>query len=483
MSFMQKISEYLDILIENQNMTNDEALKNLANEKDYLLILKPIIDIFEQNPNISYEEIQKILYSGSKIAELIKTLVHKKELTPGLVLDFGTANTRHMLAYGLKQEFEILNNCKVWNPQEISYNTIFDLASTSKIFTCIAILKLMEEKQLDLFSPVTNYVPEFQNLKDVTIFDLLKFNVHLETRVRVDTAKSKEEAERILFSTFVTPKQEIYNAYTDIGAMILRFVVERVSHLPFSEFIQTITQEIGMTDTYLNVPLEQLSRVASENFSTVIDAHGNPLINTDNIPGTVHDSKAIAMGHHDGIAPGHAGYFSTAHDMILLAQALINNTILKKETVNTITENIVGKKLANDDYSWYYGSLVYTKQPTLGKYSVYSKMSGKTFMSPGFAGTLLYVDPLNKISLFLGSNRLHNRIYKIHHEQTKNILVDNETGKKYFNYANGSSQVISTDFTLEREELVKKALDLALQYRFLDFLFIDEKEMSLTRFK
>ena len=40
-----KIKEYLDILIENQNMTNDEALKNLASEKDYLLILKPIIDI------------------------------------------------------------------------------------------------------------------------------------------------------------------------------------------------------------------------------------------------------------------------------------------------------------------------------------------------------------------------------------------------------------------------------------------------------
>ena len=37
MSFMQKIREYLDILIENQNMTNDEALKNLASEKDYLL--------------------------------------------------------------------------------------------------------------------------------------------------------------------------------------------------------------------------------------------------------------------------------------------------------------------------------------------------------------------------------------------------------------------------------------------------------------
>ena len=143
MSFMQKIREYLDILIENQNMTNDEALKNLASEKDYLLILKPIIEIFEQNPDITYEEMQKLLYMQSDINGLIKELVSKLELTPGLVLDFGTLNTRHMLAYGLKQEFEVLNNCKVLNPQEISYNTIFDLASTSKIFTCIAVLKLI----------------------------------------------------------------------------------------------------------------------------------------------------------------------------------------------------------------------------------------------------------------------------------------------------------------------------------------------------
>ena len=67
MSFMQKIREYLDILIENQNMTNDEALKNLASEKDYLLLLKPIIEIFEQNI-----EIRRFLLTKCSMCAIMK---------------------------------------------------------------------------------------------------------------------------------------------------------------------------------------------------------------------------------------------------------------------------------------------------------------------------------------------------------------------------------------------------------------------------
>lgn len=477
------IKEYIEELINNQNNTNDEVLKNQTTTKEYLELIKPAIELIYKDPNISFVDLKNTLIEESGIKATIKDIIHNKGLTPGLVLNFGTMETRDEFVYGLKQEWEILNNNKVFNPLEMKSNTIFDLASTSKIFTSLAILKLMEDNLLDLSDPITKYAPNFKNLENVTIYDLLKFKINIKTKVRVDVANSKEEAERILFTAAVIKDKEIYNNYTDIGSMILRYVVENITQMPFSKYIdETILKPLDMTDTYLNTPIEKIEQVASENFSVVIDTLGNPFIRTNNIPGTPHDSKAIAIGHHDGIAPGHAGYFSCTKDMVILANALAKYKILNKDTVLSMSDNIVGTKLPNDDYSWYYGSLVYVKQPTLGKYSVYNKLSGKAFMSPGFAGTVLYVDPLNKITLFLGSNRLHNRIYKIHSSQLDKIHVNTETGQKSFILPNGENIIVNEDFTKEREAIIQKALDLSLQIKFLEIIYNrQKKDVNLIR--
>ena len=53
-------------------------------------------------------------------------------------------------------------------------------------------------------------------------------------------------------------------------------------------------------------------------------------------------------------------------------------------------------------------------------------------MSPGFAGTQLVVDPINKITLFVGAPRLHNRIYQISKNQVPNIKIDSHNIKHLF---------------------------------------------------
>ena len=399
---------------------------------------------------------------------MIIDFVQNKKLTAGLVLDFGSFDSQNEIIAGSKQEYAILNNKKINIPQKMTYDTIFDLASTSKIFTTLAILKLMEENYLDLFDPIVKYVPE------------LKFKVHIKTKVRIDTAKTKEEAEKILFSAYIYPEQELHNSYTDIGAMILRYVVERITALPFSQYItETILKPLNMNDTYLNVPAEKIDRVANENFSMQINCTGDLIERTDNVPGTVNDPKALAIGASYGIAPGHAGFFSTTHDMITLGNALINYTLLKKETVFNMSENVTGHAMANK-YSYYYGSLVYCKQPDNLKLGVYHKLSGKAFMSPGYAGTSLYVDPLNQICLFLGSNRLHNRIYDIHKNCISNIHTKLDTGKQIYILPNGAEEIVSLDYTKKKELVIQKALDLALQYKLLKQLYPD---VALTRTK
>ena len=270
------------------------------------------------------------------------------------------------------------------------------------------------------------------------------------------------------------------NAYTDMGAMILRIVVEKVTNMSFNEFItEMIFKKANMVDTHLIVPSEKIERVANENFSSIVLSDGTVKTNYNNVKGTQHDPKAIAIGAKSGIAPGHAGYFSTKNDMINFANALINEKILTKESLYSMSDTETGFK-DNDKYARFYGSLVFLKQPDPEFLSVYPPLSGKSFMSPGFAGTQLVVDPINKITLFVGAPRLHNRIYQIHKNQIPNIKIDSHNMKTFI-LPDGSEKIVCSDYTKAKEVLVTLALDLAIQYQLLEKIFTNEKGMHLVR--
>ena len=165
--------------------------------------------------------------------------------------------------------------------------------------------------------------------------------------------------------------------------------------------------------------------------------------------------------------------------MINFAEALINEKILSKEALFSMSDTETGFK-DEDKYTRFYGSLVYLKQPDPQFLSVYPPLSGRAFMSPGFAGTQLVVDPINKITLFVGSPRLHNRIYQIHPDQIKNIKI-NEHNMKTFILPDGKEKIVCNDYTKAKEVLVTLALDLAIQYQLLEKIFKNEKGMCLVR--
>ncbi len=476
----QIYNEYINTLLKNQNITSSPVLQDIFKRKDYEELLKVVLKVIKKNPHAKLTTLRLLLFEKSGLKEIIDEFVNNTKITPGVILDFGTFKTRDTVMCGRSQEYVMDNGILVPCQKPVEQDTIFDLASTSKLFTAISILKLNEYGLIDVFDPITKYVPEFKNLDDVTIYDLLKFRIMIVTDKRVDSAKSKEEAEQILFTVHKRDDQNFNNAYTDMGAMVLRYVVERVSKISFKEFVnEEIFKTVGMKDTYLNVPLEKINRVANENYSTIIRSDGTSITRYDNVPGTPHDAKALAIGELSGIAPGHAGFFSTKDDMIKLGNSLIKGEVLSKESVLSISDTATGFK-DEDKYTYFYGSLVFLKQPNPKFLSVYPPLSGKAFMSPGFAGTTLCVDPINEITLFIGSSRLHNRIYQIHPNQVKNIKV-NEHNKKTFTLPNGEEKVLCVDYTKEKEVMVKLALDLSLQYQLLEKLMPVDKEMHLVR--
>lgn len=473
-------NKYLDELLKNQNLTSSPLLQDIFSRKDYDNLLRNVLNVIKENPYASITTLRLKLFQQSGLKEIIDDFVNLSQKTPGVILDFGTFKTRDTVLCGNCQEYVMENGILVPAPKPIEQDTIFDLASTSKLFTAISILKLDEMGLIDVFDPITKYVPEFKNLDDVTIYDLLKFRIMIVTDKRVDSAKNKEEAEQILFTVHKKDNQNFSNAYTDMGAMVLRYVVEKVSKMPFTSFVEaTILNPVGMKDTHLNVPEEKLHRVANENYSTIINSDGSDYTRYDNVPGTPHDAKSLAIGALEGIAPGHAGFFSTKDDMIKLGNSLIKGEVLNKDSVLSISDTATGFK-DDDSYTRFYGSLVYLKQPDPKFLSVYPPLSGKAFMSPGFAGTTLCVDPVNEITLFIGSNRLHNRIYQIHPNQRKNIHVDG-FNRKTFTLQNGEEKTICEDYTGAKEVMVKLALDLSLQYQLLEKLRPTDRELHLIR--
>ena len=150
-----------------------------------------------------------LLFKRSGLKEIIDNFVKLTQITPGVILDFGTFKTRDTVLCGNSQEYVMENGILVPKPKAIEQDTIFDLASTSKLFTAISILKLHEVGLIDVFDPITKYVPDFKNLNDVSIYDLLKFRVMIVTDTRVDSAKNKEEAEQILFGVHKKENQNL----------------------------------------------------------------------------------------------------------------------------------------------------------------------------------------------------------------------------------------------------------------------------------
>lgn len=457
------LQNYINELLEKQNTTTEPLLKNTFSAKEYFNLLFPVLTIINNNSNNDLNKIYSLLFANSNLEEMVKHFIYQTQITPGIILEYKTPKRRETIICGNSQEIPY--------PKPMEEDTIFDIASNTKLITCIAILKLSEIGKLNLFDPISKYVPQFKNLTNVTIYDLLKFKVAIATDKRINLAKTKEEAEQILFTVHPKENQNLNNAYTDMGAMVLRYVIEKVSKTSYFDFTtEAIFKPLKMIDTHLIIPADKIKRVANENFSTTINADGSFITEDKNVPGTVHDPKAIVMGIKDGIAPGHAGIFSTSSDMLKLGSALANYTILKEKTILSMSENEVGGKYYNNSYSRFYGSLVFLKQLDPKFLGVYAPLSGKAFISPGFTGTTLCVDPLNKLTLYIAANRLHNRIYKVHPNQLANIKTSLQN-KKTFLLANNQEKIVSELFTKEKEALVKKALDLTLQYQFLEKIY------------
>jgi serine-type D-Ala-D-Ala carboxypeptidase len=270
--------------------------------------------------------------------------------------------------------------------------TIYDVASLSKVVgTTTAIMILFDEKKIGLDDPVVNYIPTFGGGdKDrVTIRQLLTHTSGLPAGRDIwRIAQTPLEARALVLNTSLEGRPGAQYIYSDLGADVLGLIVEVVAGEPLDKFLnRRVFEPLGMDETFYR-PADSLRyRIAP---TEVTPPRGYPL------RGEVHDENAYALG---GVA-GHAGLFSTAADLSVFAQMMLNGgeyngvQIMSKPTVELFTSRSFGHRaLGWDTAEGDYGS---------GRY-----LGSTAYGHTGFTGTSMWIDPEREMFVILLTNRVH----------------------------------------------------------------------------
>ncbi|MBK1785096.1 serine hydrolase domain-containing protein [Prauserella cavernicola] len=275
-------------------------------------------------------------------------------------------------------------------------DTIFDMASVTKLFTSIAVMQLVQDGQVELDAPVARYLPEFgvNGKQSITVEQLLTHTSGLEPFLLL-WQDWPDKQSRIKAVMDVAPENEPGSTYTysDLNLITLGVLVERLTGSTLDQVVtERITAPLGMSDTGFNPPASKLDRIAATEFQSDPDR--------GMVRGEVHDENAWSLG---GVA-GHAGVFSTARDMAVLGQAMLNGgtydgtRVLSEDSVRAMFTNY-NLDFPGDDHGlgfelnqlWYMGGLNSTVT------------AGHT----GYSGTSFVLDPKSRSIAILLSNRVH----------------------------------------------------------------------------
>ena len=283
--------------------------------------------------------------------------------------------------------------------EPMTLDTVFDCASLTKVVaTTTAIMQLWEQGKFRMSDPVANYLPEFaQNGKqDITIRQLLVHYSGLpEDLDLAQKWEGKDTGYRMAFE--IAPERPPGSAfqYSDVNFAVLGALVEKLSGESLEEYAaKHVFAPLGMKETRFLPPSSWLPRIAP----TEDESH-RPLL------GVVHDPTARRMG---GVA-GHAGVFSTADDLAIFAQALLDGGrgVLTSATVAKMTapqQPVDGMTLRG--FGWDIDSPFSTNRGEL--------LPVGGFGHTGFTGTSLWIDPATQTYIVLLTNAVHMNVIPGH---------------------------------------------------------------------
>jgi serine-type D-Ala-D-Ala carboxypeptidase len=281
--------------------------------------------------------------------------------------------------------------------------TVFDLASLTKVVaTTPACMLLYQRGKLGLDQPLVEVLPEFAapsssepgsskgdpRRRNVTFRMLLAHSSGLPAYVRLfETANNKEELLRQALQIPLAHDPGTHAEYSDIGFILLGEALERITGEPLDRFCdREISAPLGLGQMRYRPPADWKSLIPPTQQNQPLRPHI--------IQGEVNDENCFVMG---GVA-GHAGVFSTALDVSLFAQCLLNGgaPLFRPDTVEIFTRREEFPPGTSRALGWDTPS----RPSSSGHY-----FSALSYGHLGYTGTSLWIDPERRLSVTLLTNR------------------------------------------------------------------------------
>jgi uncharacterized protein YbbC (DUF1343 family)/CubicO group peptidase (beta-lactamase class C family) len=317
---------------------------------------------------------------------LVQSQVNNDAITGAVLLVGHDGKVVHQKAFGFRAVSP--------RRETMTLDTIFDLASLTKVVaTAPSVMRMLQYGQIRLDEPVAHFIPEFgANGKDnITVRQLLTHYSGLRPDLDLATLwQGQEAAFRLAHDEKLQSPPGAQFIYSDINFIELGEMVQRLSGLSLDKYADAhIFQPLGMKHTRFLPSKEWTPKIAQ----TL--AVGNHHM----LRGVVHDPTAQRMG---GVA-GHAGVFSTASDLALYAQALIDRQgwlapdLIEKMTTPQQPPNAVEVR----GLGWDIDSSFSSNRGAL--------LPVGSFGHTGFTGTSMWIDPYTRTYIILLTNSVRPR--------------------------------------------------------------------------
>ena len=310
---------------------------------------------------------------------------------------------------------------------------LYDLASVTKISAALpAVMKLYDEKKIDLDKPFADYFAEFKNTnKSVMTFrDVLTHQAQFQsgipfwlepgstTRLRNGAFRSKpSELFQIRVSSNVYTRNDFKDQiirdiiqsplrahkeylYSDLGFGLIPFVTERITGTDFQKFLnREFYKPLGAVTTgfkpYERYPIQQIA--PTENDLT---------FRKELLQGYVHDELAALLG---GVS-GNAGLFSTANDLAKIMQMYLQSGYYGgKQYISPATLAEFTK--VQFPQSNNYRALGFDKPNPASEGAKFKypapDASPESYGHTGFTGIYTWADPKNQLLFIFLSNRVY----------------------------------------------------------------------------
>jgi beta-glucosidase-like glycosyl hydrolase/CubicO group peptidase (beta-lactamase class C family) len=309
----------------------------------------------------------------------------------------------------------------------VTENTLYDLASITKIMaTTLALMKLYDEEKIDVKDKLSDYLLCLQNTdkEHITIASILTHTAGFQAwipfykKTNISNPEIYSTTELPDFQRQISKDLYIKNSYkdsiiryiidhklkndnnylySDLGFYLLAELIEKVAKKPLNQYVEdNFYRPMGLMHTLFN-PMERFT------LSDIAPTENDTIFRKTLVHGYVHDQGAAMMG---GIS-GHAGLFSTANDLFVLANMLLNKGLhgntryLSEKTVDFFTS-----------YYFFRGDcrrgLGFDKPARGNNKSPCSKhASAKSYGHSGFTGTFIWIDPEYDLIYIFLSNRIN----------------------------------------------------------------------------